>query len=116
MATEKEIELACDIQRIGIQINMQGKYHAFVNYIGHVNWLEVRVLPAPFVGDAQPVKGWHGIALDAEDESYVTLSTGCKILDGEEIQDVIDYKVESLEKLKAGLLTLLEVDADGVPL
>lgn len=115
MATEKEIQLVCDIQRIAIQINMQGKYHTFASYSGHVNWIEVRVLPAPFVGDTQPIKGWHGVAVGAEDESYVQLSTGYKTLEGEILQDVIDYKVERLEKLKADLLKLLDVDSDGVP-
>lgn len=115
MATEKEIQLACDIQRIGIQINMQGKYHTFVEFTGHVNWIEVRVLPAPFVSGVALVKGWHGVGVDAEDNSYVQLSTGYQVSRGEIISDVIEHKVEQLEQLKAKLLTLLDVDADGVP-
>lgn len=111
MATEKEIQLACDIQRAAIQINMQGKYCTFVEYSGHVSWLSVRVIHAPYAQASEYVKGLNGF----DSDSYVQLSTGYKLDKGEDMQAVAEYKVERLETLKAELLTLLDVDADGVP-
>lgn len=115
MATEKEIQLACDIQRIGIQINMQGKYHTFVEFSGHVNWIEVRVMLAPFASGAALVSGWHGVATEEKDNSFVKLSTGYRVSSGENISDVVDHKVEQLEELKSRLYALLDRDDDGVP-
>lgn len=114
MATQKEIQLCQEMLGLAIKINMQGKYHVFASYSGHVHWFELRVLSAPHSSDGNPIAGWGG-ACDPERETYVTLSTDYKLGFGEEMADVIEYKIERLEKLKADLLTLLDTDADGVP-
>lgn len=109
MATPKEIDLVCDIQRICIQINMQGKYHTFLQYSGHVHGVSAYMYKAPYRQNQTMLEGW------TTSEHNVYLSTGYEVGVGEEIEDVIAYKVEKLEKLKAELLELLDVDADGVP-
>lgn len=114
MATQKEIQLCQEILSIGIQINMQGKYHVFVDFSGHVLWMEVRVYPIPATQN-KPLKGWLGSGGMLDDESYVKLSTGYQVAEGEELSDVIEYKVERLERLLSKLGDLLDVDADGVP-
>lgn len=108
MASEKEIQLVCEIQRIAIQVNMQGKYNTWAEYHGHVNSFDVRA-SLPWHADVEPLEGWgcH--------EKNVYLSTGYELGYGEEMADVIEDKVERLEKLKADVLSLLDVDADGVP-
>lgn len=109
MASPKEIDLVCDIQRAAIQVNMQGKYHAWVDYSGHVQGFEVRVGNASDQSYADLLDGWN-----CHDRN-VYLSTGYELGYGEKMKDVIEYKVELLEKLKAELIGLLDVDADGVP-
>lgn len=109
MASPKEIDLVCDIQRICIQVNMQGKYHAFLQYSGHVQLVNVYMYKAPYLQNQAMLKGW------TTSEHNVYLSTGYEVGFGEEIEDVIAYKVDQLEKLKADLAKFLDVDADGVP-
>lgn len=109
MATEKEIQLACEIQRIAIQVNMQGKYHPFVSYSGHVQGLNVYMYKAPYQQNDTMLKGWTTA------DHNVYLSTGYELGVGEEMKDVVEYKVEILEKIKSELLAFLDVDADGVP-
>lgn len=111
MATEREIELVCDIQRLSIQVNMQGKYHAFCEYYGHVNCIDVRLIHAPYgekLGDS--VDGWHSY------DRNVYLSTNYRLSEGEDMADVIEYKIELLEKLKSDLSGMLSTDSDGIPL
>lgn len=110
MASPKEIDLVCDIQRICVQINMQKNFHAFWNYSGHVAGLDVFMYKAPYSSDAGFVDGW-GVC-----DRTIYLSTNYTLAYGEKIEDVIAFKVELLEKLKADLIALLGIDADGVPL
>jgi hypothetical protein len=107
MASPKEIELVGDIARLAIRINMQGKYHTFVNYSGHVQGIDVAVQRAPYPSDH--LGGWTC------NDHVIYLSTDYKALYGESMKRVISDKIAQLEKLKADLLKLLDVDADGVP-
>ena len=106
MATSKEIELVGEIQRIAVRVNMQGKYHVFIEFSGHVNAVYV------YLKDAKT--GKH-IDAFAEHDQHVYLSTSYIAGIGEKMRDVIADKVAQLEKLKADLLAFLDVDADGVP-
>lgn len=108
MASLKEIDLVCDIQRACIQVNMQGKYHTFLHYSGHVQAVNVYLYNAPYSHNDTMIDGW------STSEHNVYLSTGYEACDGELIEDVIEYKVELLEQMKAEVLSLLNVDADGV--
>lgn len=114
MATQKEIELCQEILGLAIKINMQGKYHVFADFSGHVLWMEVRVYPVP-ANQNKPLKGWLGSGGMLDDESYVKLSTGYQVAEGEALSDVIEHKVEQLKRLLSKLAALLDVDADGVP-
>lgn len=107
MASPKEIELVGEIQRLAIRINMQGKYHTFVHYSGHVQGIGVDVERAPYPSGS--LDGWSC------NDRNIYLSTNYQLGWGEKLKDVIAYKVELLEKLKADLGKLLDVDADGVP-
>jgi DNA-directed RNA polymerase subunit L len=107
MASTKEIELVGEIQRLAIRINMQGKYHTFVNYSGHVQSVDVAVQLAPYPSDH--LDGW------ACNDHVIYLSTDYKLFSFENIKRVIADKIEQLEKLKSDLGKLLDVDADGVP-
>lgn len=109
MASPKEIDLVCDIQRACIQVNMQGKYHTFLQYSGHVQAVNVYLYNAPYHQNDSMIDGW------TTSEHNVYLSTGYEACDGELIEDVIEYKVELLEKMKTEVLSLLDLDADGVP-
>jgi hypothetical protein len=109
MASPKEIDLVCDIQRICVQINMQRNFNAFWNYSGHVSGLDVFMYKAPYSSDSVFVDGW-GVC-----DRTIYLSTNYMPGLGEKIEDVIAGKLEQLEKLKAELSKLLDVDADGVP-
>ena len=109
MASPKEIDLVCDIQRICIQINMQKNLHAFWNYSGHVSGLDVYMYKAPYSSNDEMLEGW-GVC-----DRTIYLSTNYTLGYDEKIEDVIAYKVELLEKLKNELVLLLDVDADGVP-
>lgn len=107
MASTKEIELVGEIQRLAIRINMQGKYHTFVNYSGHVQGIDVMVERAPY--PSGHLDGW------ACNDRNIYLSTNYQLGWGEKMKDVIAHKVELLEELKTDLSALLDVDADGVP-
>lgn len=109
MASPREIDLVCDIQRICVQINMQKNLHAFWNYSGHVGGLDVFMYKAPYSSDAGFVDGW-GVC-----DRTIYLSTGYILGYGEKIEEVIAGKLDQLGKLKADLIALLDVDADGVP-
>jgi hypothetical protein len=109
MASPKEIDLVCDIQRICVQINMQKKLHAFWNYSGHTSGLDVYMYRAPFLSDGGMLEGWSVC------DRTIYLSTNYDLSFDETIEDVIAHKVEQLTKLKADLIELLDVDADGVP-
>lgn len=107
MASPKEIELVGEIARLAIRINMQGKYHTFVNYSGHVQGIDVAVQRAPY--PSGHLDGWTC------NDHLIYLSTDYKPWSGENMKRVIAGKVEQLEKLKAEMSQLLDVDADGVP-
>lgn len=109
MASPKEIELVGEIQRAVVRVNMQGKYNIFCSYSGHVQLIEVHAYHTPWSPESLYVEGWDHC------EHNVYLSTGYVLGYGEKMPDVIEYKVELLEKLKADLIELLDVDADGVP-
>lgn len=106
MATSKEIELVGEIQRIAVRVSTQGKYHAFVEFSGHVHAVYV------YLKDAKT-----GAHIDAfsEHDKHVYLSTDYRLSFGESMKSVISDKVSQLESLKVDLLKFLDVDADGVP-
>lgn len=106
MASSKEIELAGEIQRTAIRVNIQGKYHTFVEFSGHVHAIYV------YLKDA---KTGANVDAFAEHDQHVYLSTDYRLSFGESIKNVIADKVAQLERLKADLLQFLDVDADGVP-
>lgn len=101
MASKEEIDLVCDIQRLAIEINMQGNVHMHVNYSGHVNDLSVYAFRAPYVSNDKLLVGWGCC------DHCIYLSTDYKISAGELMEDVISYKVEQLEKLKAEMSEFL---------
>lgn len=109
MATEREIELVCDIQRLAIRVNMQRKFNIWTDFSGHVNSFEVTISP-PWVAGVNTIGGW------GSGDKNVYLSTDYKISTGENIKDVIEDKVSQLAIIKEELIKFLEVDADGIPL
>lgn len=106
MASSKEIELAGEIQRTAIRVNIQGKYHAFVEFSGHTHAIYVYLKGA---------KTGANVDAFAEYDQHVYLSTDYRLSFGESMKNVIAYKVTQLEDLKANLMKFLDVDADGVP-
>lgn len=106
MASPKEIELAGEIQTLAIRVNIQGKYHVFTEFSGHVNAIYV------YLKDAKTGDHIHAFS---EHDQHVYLSTNCVLGFGEKMKNVIADKVEQLEKIKADLAKFLDVDADGVP-
>lgn len=102
MATQKEIQLCQEIIGAAIYLNALGKYSVFVDFSGHVKSIEVRIKPAPWVHDVKDIEGW------SVGDKHVYLSTGYKLNRGEDMQSVVDYKVEKLEEIKADLLALTD--------
>lgn len=107
MATERQIDLAQKIMRAAIQVSVQGKYHVFVNYSGHVHSLSVDVTHADSVYDGS--------------------KEGRRLLGGFELMQAyldrgandwrdVDIETDKLEEVYGKIIDLLDVDADGVPL
>ncbi len=107
MATQKEIVLCQEILGLSIEINMTSNYNVWVDFAGHVKSIEVRVTNGKWSDQVETpyLSGW-GLSFD-EDAHRVYLSTDYKLGHGESMDDVIDYKVEKLEKIKAALIALL---------
>lgn len=101
MATQKEIQLCQEILGVAIQLNSTRKYNVFVDFSGHVKWIEVRLQNAPYLPDSQCIEGWDCC------DRHVYLSTEYKLDRGEDMNDVIAYKLEKLQELKDDLLKLL---------
>lgn len=96
MATESQIDLIGGIARIAAQISFQGKYHVMLRYSGHVDVIDVTVHPSS--------------------NNYTPSESVC--IDGfEHNQNWILLGAESgeLSGLYQKLSSLLDVDADGVP-
>lgn len=109
MATKREIDLVCEIQRLAIQVNAQRKYSVWADFSGHVDCFEITV-SLPWVAGISMLDGWGSGA------RAVYLSTGYKPSFSEDMKDVIEDKVSQLEKIKLDLLGLLSTDQDGIPL
>lgn len=101
MASKEEIDLVCDIQRLAIEINMQGNVFMHVAYSGHVDSLDVFAYRAPYVLNDEPLAGW-GIC-----DHSLYLSTNCKRSPRESVEDIAAYKVHQLEKLKTEMSEFL---------
>jgi hypothetical protein len=104
MATQKQIELICDITRAAAQVSIQGTYHAFATYSGHIDGLCVYAYQADgeYDDSKNMMPGWstadRWISLQGqEDESD---KAACDL---------------RLETILADVRGLLDVDADGVP-
>lgn len=105
MATEAEIKLCQDIFGLGIAINMTSSYSAWVELHGHVDNIEVRISPKwKREAGAYELPEWSVFS----DHNRVYLSTNYKLARGELMKDVIAYKVEKLEKLKASMIEFLK--------
>lgn len=101
MATEKEIQLVSEIQAICIRINMTGRYTAFTEYSGHVQWFSVSLGgPGNRYGDV--IEGWTC------NDHTVKLSTNYEPWASEKMKDVIADRVKELDLLKAKLERVLE--------
>lgn len=111
MATPKEIELCQHMLGLAIQINAQRKVHVSIEFSGHVDWFSVRIVPAPWSAVNDPLDGWSGF----ESPSYVALSTGFAVDEGECAETVVSDIVAKLEMLSANLHEFLDLDDDGVP-
>lgn len=104
MATEAEVNLCQDILALGIAINMTSNYSAWVELHGHVDGIEVRISPKWKMGaGTEDLPEWSVFS----DHNNVKLSTNYKLARGELMKDVIAYKVEKLEKLKASMIEFL---------
>jgi len=101
MATKKEIELCQEILGVAIQLNATRKYNVFVDFSGHVKWIEVRIQNAPYFESCADIDGW------GTHDRVVYLSTEYKLSYGEDMDDVIAYKVEKLQEIKDDLAKLL---------
>lgn len=101
MATDKEIQLVCEIQALCIKINMAGRYSAFSEYSGHVQWFSVS-LGGPGDHYGKEVKGWSC------NDHVVKLSTNYKPWASEKMKDVIADRVKELDVLKGKLERILE--------
>lgn len=110
MATQKEIALCQEILGLAISINMTSRYNVWVDFAGHVKSIEVRVTDGKWSENDCPsyLAGW-GLNFD-ENTHHVYLSTDYKLGRGESMEDVTAYKVEQLEKIKTGLIALLNVE------
>lgn len=108
MATAREIEVAQEILHIGIQVNMQGKYHAFVEYAGHVNGISCYLRPASKGKVLDCIKEW-----DVYSDCVAYFYDRSKLLEGEDDDD--SWHFEQLTKLRDRLKSMIDVDADGVP-
>lgn len=100
MATQSRINEALEISRIAMQISMQGKYHVFANYSGHVDAFNVFAYEAAgeYSGNdpKSPMAGWS--CIDPGRNLYLDTCTD-----------------EQMSGLMADVRALLDVDADGVP-
>lgn len=59
MATVKEILLIKEIAGLCVEINCMGKYSVFMDFSGHVNWIEVRLGGVDNQYNKE-VEGWSG--------------------------------------------------------
>lgn len=101
MATQKEIQLCQEILGVAIQLNATRKYNVWVDFSGHVNWLEVRIQNAPYFPNVECIEGWDSC------DRHVYLSNEYKPDAGEDMEAVIAYKLEKLQAVKDDLLKLL---------
>lgn len=100
MATEAQITHCLEIQRIAMQISIQGNYQFHTNYWGHTDefgcW-------GNSTGKAGDISGWQS----SDHKVYLGLNE-----DGVEVAGPI---IE-LIKLRDDLSAFLSTDEDGVPL
>lgn len=96
MATENQIGWIEQILRLAMQISLQGKYHVFARYSGHVNVLDVCVNHAD--SDYQNFENRYVDGL-ASNENWIQLSSESGEL------------LALLKKLEP----LLARDDDGIP-
>lgn len=94
MASDKEIDLVCEIQRLAIRINMQGAYHVHTEFSGHVRGFYV------YMHDAKTGKITDKFATH---DHHVYLSAASAPPYGEVVELIVMDKVDQLEKLKAHL-------------
>lgn len=101
MATQERIRAALEITRIAMQVSIQGKYHVFANYSGHIDGLNVYAYES--AGDysgpnaKDPMIGWS--CIDIGRNIYLDTCTD-----------------EDINAMHADVLSLLDVDQDGIPL
>lgn len=98
MATPERIRAALEISRIAMQVSIQGKYHMFADYAGHVDSLVVYAYPAEGRYDQMKdfLPGWS--CSDAGRRIYLDTCTD-----------------EQINALYADARSLLATDADGIP-
>ena len=101
MATQKEIQLCQEILGVAIQLNSTRKYNVFVDFSGHVKWIEVRIQRAPYFENCPEIDGW------STHDRVVYLSTEYKPDADEDMGAVIAYKVDKLQEIKDDLIKLL---------
>ena len=104
MATQRQIELICDITKAAAQVSIQDTYHVFANYSGHIDGLCVFAYQADGVYDDSKsmMPGWstsdRWICLQGQADESDKASCDTR-----------------LEAILADVRGLLDVDADGVP-
>lgn len=96
MATESQIALIGGIAAVSAKISIQGKYHVMARYSGHVDVLDVTVHPS--TNDYTPSES---ICIEGfeHNKHWILMSSESGEL------------VELYQKLR----TMLDADADGVP-
>lgn len=97
MATENQMQTIDRIMRLCMQISVQGKYHVFAGYSGHIDKFEVYAYPSDNDYQSGNPAYVEGLACQ---EWWIPLGSE----DGQ------------LAKLQAVLEPLLDRDDDGVPL
>ena len=100
MATENQIEICLEVQKLAMQISAQGKYEFHAMYWGHTDEIQCW---GNNKGHASDIKGWrsrdHVVYMGTPD-------------DGVELTG----PVIELIKLRDDLSKFLKTDADGIPL
>lgn len=98
MATPERIRAALEISRIAMRVSVQGKYHVFADYAGHVDSITVFAYLAEgsYIAGKDYMPGWS--CSDPGRRIYLDTCTD-----------------EQINSLHDDVCSLLDTDADEVP-